>query len=133
MDLGEYMNFSGSFGQNPMENGSALSFNSRWKTADFGDYPFHPDNNSEFVGEAVVGDQVEFSVKLKNTKFLNPSFGTPETDDGRFIFSDFCYNFDMPREDYRRFDNDTAYDFEVSFGAGGEYTDWMNLRSRRLS
>jgi hypothetical protein len=125
LDLGEFLNSRQEFGHNPLETGSDLFFNSRWNLGQLGEYPFYAETGSTYLGEAGPGDTVEFSIKLNNTYFLNPSFGEAAPVNGGSQYSGFSY---LRKRSTRKFTLDEAVDFEISFGLGGRYTDWVNIR-----
>ncbi len=116
------------FGSNPLETGEALSFNTKWNLDTIEEFPFQPDAGSAYLGEAILGDTIEFSIKLNQTRYLNPDFGTPDTttEPGKRIYQAFSYDLDRPVVT-RKFEIDEAVDFEISFGLGGQYKHWTNL------
>ncbi len=126
LDFGEQEEEESMFGYNPFETGEKIYFNTRWNLNTIGKYPFYPDDNSAYLGEASLGDTIEFTFELLQTRYLNPDFGTAETTGGKSIYKDFSYDLDRPVAD-QKFYLEEAVDFEVSFGLGGEYTDWFNL------
>ncbi|MDY6968066.1 MAG: LIC12048 family lipoprotein [Spirochaetota bacterium] len=124
LDMSEYLNSARGFGGNPIDRGSAINFNTSWDLADLGEYPFYPDIRSVYLGEAGLGDTLEFIIKLNSTKYLNPDFGAPEVTVNADIYTDFAYNIENSK---KNFYIDEAVDFEISFGLSGEYEDWVNL------
>ncbi len=116
------------FGSNPLETGEALSFNTKWNLDTIEEFPFQPDTGSTYLGEAILGDTIEFTIKLNQTRYLNPDFGTPDTttEPGKRIYKAFSYDLDRPVV-ARKFNLDEAVDFEISFGLGGQYKHWTNL------
>ena len=128
LDMAQHLGLEYDFGTNPIETvvqeAKIIRFNTRWNAQDVGKHPFYPDTMSKYLGTAAPGDIIEVKIKLKDTHYLNPNFGTPEVDDDTSIFSKFDYNWSVTNE---KFDIDEALDFEISFGLGGDHSDWVNL------
>jgi|GEM_PF-4278468 len=132
-DFKEFMEKKEDFGNNPIESTvdneeSPVKFNTRWNSNDLGESPFDPDVKSQYLGAVTLGDTIEFTIKLNDTFYLNPNFGTPLFKDNAEYYNDFSYNRQRVN---RRFDLTEALDFEVSFGLGGAYTSWFNLVPER--
>jgi len=122
------------FGYNPIESEEvALGFNTRWKSEELGERPFIPNVRSQYLGTAIEGDTVEIEINLDETKYLNPSFGSPEIIDARtrvYNYTDFSYSMIMDPAIYP-FDYEEALDFEISFAINGRQGDWLNLIPER--
>ncbi len=114
------------FGTNPFETGESISFNTKWNLDSIEQFPFQPDAGSAYLGEAILGDTIEFNIKLSETRYLNPSFGEAESVGGKRIYKAFSYDLDRSAVS-RKFEIDEAIDFEISFGLGGHYKHWTNL------
>ncbi|TGK61790.1 hypothetical protein EHQ27_17345 [Leptospira wolffii] len=114
------------FGTNPLETEQNYRLNTAWDLTDLGNYPYDPDNRSLFLGDAGFGETVQLQIKLDNTNYLNPSFGTPRIDGQAQYFTDFYYNGKKANDS--RYDLDQVLDLEMSLGFGGSRTDWMHVR-----
>lgn len=130
LDMIEYLGLSKEFGKNPFETEEDMAFNTRWNMDDVSSdgFYFYPEAKTRYLGEAAPGDTIEFTIKLDDTYFLNPSFGTYTLDNGIYTYSDFSYN---PKKSTLKFNIYDALDFELSFGLGGKYTNWINLFPER--
>lgn len=123
--LADLLNRVRSHGTNPLETHSNVLFNTSWSEKEIGQYPYYPNVKSIYLGQAAVGDKIEVKIKLDDTLFLNPDFGTPEILPARKSYSDFTYN---PRKELTKlFNISEAIDFEMSMGLGGNRSDWTNL------
>ncbi|TAL39767.1 MAG: hypothetical protein EPN93_00550 [Spirochaetes bacterium] len=134
MNMIEYIGETEQFGHNPVETYDPITMNTRWNQSDFpvdelGNKQYYkPDVNSIFLGEAILGDTVEFKFKLNGTWGLNPVFGNHLLSDGIESWNDFDYRW---LKSTKQFDYRQALDFELNFGLGGEYQDWVNLIPER--
>lgn len=112
------------FGTNPLETNDAYYLNTAWDLAELGKHPYYPDTRALFLGDAGFGEKVQLQIKLNETNYLTPNFGTP-TDGGLSqYFTDFSYNYKKPTN---LFDINQAIDFEISLGFGGTRTDWLHV------
>ncbi|TGK61789.1 hypothetical protein EHQ27_17350 [Leptospira wolffii] len=112
------------FGTNPLETGLNFRLNTAWDLSDLGAHPYYPDTRSVFLGEAGFGEKVQLQVKLDNTNYLNPSFGTPQYLELVNYYTNFTYN---NAANNRRYEKEKILDFEMSLGFGGKRTDWMPI------
>lgn len=128
LDMAEYMGEQKRFGRNPFETGEVLSLNTRWNMSDFDPnrYYFYPDSKSVYLGDASPGDIIEFNFKLDDTYLLNADFGTELAANTTMpTYENFAYT---RQKLTKKFNIDEALDFELSFGLGGSYTNWINLK-----
>ncbi|TGM99609.1 LIC12048 family lipoprotein [Leptospira dzoumogneensis] len=109
---------------NPNDPNSFFKLNTQWDLSQFGENPYEPDQKSFYVGKVGFNEKVVFTVKLDQTKYLNPSFGLPENGGSYQYFSDFKYT---PAIATKRFNIDQVMDFEISLGFGGQRTDWVHV------
>ena len=121
-----------SFGTNPIETGEAIPLNTRWNAADFPNKSyFEPESKSVFLGEALPGEQIVIKVKLNQSQYLNPSFGTASSNAyGAEVYRSFGYNSTVTTQ---RFSVDQGSDFEIALGNGGTYNHWVNLNDIGLA
>lgn len=111
-------------GSNPLETQFPFDMNTRWNLSTMGDRPYDPDTRSTFLGQVGFGEQIELTIKLNGTTFLNPKFGAAE-DSGTFeSWADFSYG---RSKSSLRFSIDQAADFEISMGFGGARSDWYHV------
>jgi len=124
--MSDYLSKLDKFGINPLETGAKINFNTAWSAKDLGEYPWYPQVRSTYLGQAGVADTIEVKVKLNDTTYLGPNFGTPTADSiGGLAFTDFKY--DTRKETSKLFNVREAIDFELNLGLGGEKSDWINL------
>ena len=118
-----------SFGTNPLETGETIPINTRWDAKTVGEYPFDPSIHSVFLGKAGLGDPIEIIFRLKDTTYLDYTFGADQDPGGNYLFDQFAQNRRtyVPAEGVRLFSLPQAIDFEISLGLGGAYTDWFNI------
>ena len=126
IDLSEYLESMNDFGNNPLDTGRTVTFNTRWNLKSIKRNPFYPKNGIIYLGEVALGDTVEFTIKLLSTCYLNPDFGKPNHKifSGIDLYTDFSYNW---KQESFSFEMEEIIDFEISFGLGGEYSEWINL------
>lgn len=129
MRLVDFLSRQRTFGKNPLEAGTTLSFNTKWDLAQLdpnqtGVNPFDPEVKSIYLGKAGLGDQVQITFNLKDTTFLNPDFGFNLSGSTDLEYSKFTYN---PQKATKKFTVDEAIDFELSMGIGGTRNDWQNI------
>lgn len=120
------------YGTNPLETGAALTFNTLWDKKMVGPNPFYPNVKSTFLGQAGLTDRIELEFKVNDTKFLNPTVGTPNNViPTKATYANFGYNYSAAsRENSSQlFNIDEAIDFEINPGLGGAANDWTNLRN----
>ncbi|EIE02526.1 hypothetical protein LEP1GSC185_2364 [Leptospira licerasiae serovar Varillal str. VAR 010] len=103
---------------------SFFKLNTQWDLSQFGENPYEPDQKSFYVGKVGFNEKVVFTVKLDQTKYLNPNFGLPENGGSYQYFTDFKYS---PVVATKRFNIDQVMDFEISLGFGGQRTDWVHV------
>lgn len=126
----DFLNLQNAFGRNPIETGARLALNTKWDIAAMGEYPFDPTTRSVFLGKAGLGDTIELTFNLKDTKLLNPNWGNDVDASNNIAFNDFRYS---PSTSTRKYTVEEAVDFELNFGVGGQTSDWYNiLRSPQL-
>lgn len=124
--MSDYLSRLEKFGVNPLETGANLTFNTAWSAKDVGEFPWYPQVRSTYLGKAGVGDTIEIKIKLNDTTYLGPNFGTSTQDSlGGLVFTDFKY--DTRKETSKLFNVREAIDFELNMGLGGERSDWVNL------
>lgn len=124
--MSDYLSRLEKFGVNPLETGANLTFNTAWSAKDVGEFPWYPQVRSTYLGKAGVGDTIEIKIKLNDTTYLGPNFGTSTQDSlGGLVFTDFKY--DTRKETSKLFNVREAIDFELNLGLGGERSDWVNL------
>lgn len=112
------------FGTNPLETNEAYYLNTAWDLGELGKHPYYPDTHSLFLGDAGFGEKVQLQIKLNETNYLSPNFGTPADGGLAQYFTDFSYNYKKPTN---LFDINQALDFEISLGFGGTRTDWLHV------
>ncbi|PJZ48243.1 LIC12048 family lipoprotein [Leptospira saintgironsiae] len=108
----------------PNDPNSFFKLNTQWDLSQFGENPYEPDQKSFYVGKVGFNEKVVFTVKLDRTKYLNPSFGLPDSGGSYQYFTDFKYT---PTIATKRFNIDQVMDFEISLGFGGQRTDWVHV------
>ncbi len=112
------------YGTDPFENNEPVLVDTLWNSLEIGSDGFDPDVNSVFLGKAGFGEKIELRVKLDQTAYLDPNFGTGTATAGATVYSDFNYN---PRNISERFNLNEVADFEISLGFGGERSDWFHV------
>ncbi|TGK00132.1 hypothetical protein EHQ53_04765 [Leptospira langatensis] len=108
----------------PNDPNSYFKLNTRWDLSQFGQNPYEPDQNSFFVGKVGFDEKVVFTVRLDQTKYLSPDFGTATSGGSYQYFTNFKYT---PTIATKRFNIDQVMDFEISLGFGGSRTDWVHV------
>lgn len=122
--MSEYLGLMNSYGTNPLETGETIALNTRWNTGDMGSNPFDPEIRSVYLGEAILGDKLEFKIKLDSTYFLNPSFGSSTSYGLTDIYTNFNYNWVKQNKKY---EYDDVVDLEICYNNGNKYSDWVNI------
>jgi len=126
----------GAYGKNPLETGEGVNFNTRWSKALVGDKPYYPNVFSTLLGKASPGEEIEVNIKLNSTYHLDPSFGDADTaETGKTKYNNFSYNFDKADrlDTINKFKVLEAFNFEISFGLGGDKENWYNVTERKVS
>lgn len=114
------------FGTSPLVTNLPFQMNTKWDSIELGDTPYYPTKKSAYLGAVGFGEKVEVKIKLDKTRYLNPTFGTPEIGGSFQYFTDFSY--DMKRSVTNDlYEMEEVSDFEVSLGFGGQRTDWMHI------
>ncbi|MGJ4746164.1 LIC12048 family lipoprotein [Leptospira sp. SA-E8] len=111
-------------GIDPNSPDSYFKMNTKWDLSMLGEVPYEPDVRSKFLGKIGFGEKLVLTMKLDQTKYLNPSFGTSVDMVTFDYFSDFKYT---PAFATKRFNFDEVMDFEISLGFGGKRTDWVHI------
>jgi hypothetical protein len=111
------------FGNNPLETGEVLNFNTKWDLGDANTNVFDPQYHSKYLGQAVLGDRLEIVVNLQDTKFLNPKFHADDSNGNLFV-ENFSYD---PKLVDKKFSFNEAIDFEINLGVGDQPGDWGNI------
>lgn len=111
-------------GSSPLESGVAFKQNTRWDLASMGEHPYDPDKNSRYLGEVGFGERIELKIKLDQTQYLTPDFGTVKSGGTFEYFDGFSYNW---KKSTSRYSIDQAADFEISMGFGGDRSDWLHI------
>lgn len=111
-------------GVNPLETGAPFRQGTVWDLAMMGEQPYDPDTRSRYLGEVGFGERIELKIKLEQTQYLTPDFGTTKSGGTFEYFDGFSYN---RKKSTSRYSIDQAADFEISMGFGGERTDWFHI------
>ncbi|PJZ48009.1 LIC12048 family lipoprotein [Leptospira saintgironsiae] len=112
------------FGTNPLVTNLPFKLNTAWDLASLGDHTYYPNTNSVYLGAVGFGEQIELTIKLDKTQYLNPSFGVPSSTSPLQYFTDFSYN---RITSSLLFERTEMADFEISMGFGAQRTDWMHI------
>ncbi len=113
------------YGADPFERPSEpIVLDTIWNSQDLGTDGFDPDVNSQFLGQAGFGEKIELRIKLTETAYLDPNFGTGTATGSAQVYDAFTYN---PRAITSRFNLSEVADFEISMGFGGERSDWFHV------
>jgi len=123
LSLAQFLALQNQFGNNPLQTGATISFNTKWDLGDGNTNIFDPQYNSKYIGQATLGDKIEIVVNLANTNYLNPQFGV-DASSGNLFVSNFNYN---NQSVAKKFSYDEAIDFEINLGTGGTAADWSNI------
>ena len=112
------------FGTNPLVTNLPFKMNTAWDLDSLGSHPYYPNTKSIYLGAVGFGEQIELSIKLDKTQYLNPSFGVPSISGNFQYFKDFSYNRIVTP---LLFERTEVADFEISMGFGGQRSDWMHI------
>ncbi|MES0489526.1 MAG: LIC12048 family lipoprotein [Leptospirales bacterium] len=113
------------FGSNPLETSDTFPINTRWDRGIMGDNPDYPDVNSTYLGQAGLGEQIEFTIELSNTSKLLPDFGLPEDFTSYSSYTGFSSVWQP--ETSKLFSIEEVFDFQIGFGLGGTREHWYNI------
>ncbi|TGM91167.1 LIC12048 family lipoprotein [Leptospira licerasiae] len=114
------------FGTTPLVTNIPFAMNTTWDKFQLGDTPYYPTKNSKYLGAVGFGERITVQIKLDQTRYLNPNFGTPEIGGSFQYFKDFSY--DMKRSATNDlYEYSQIADFEISMGFGGQRTDWLHI------
>ena len=129
LSINEVFNRPTSFGTNPLETGANLTFNTKWDLGTTGANLNYPHVHSQLLGQAGLGDQIEIKLKLNNTTYLNPNFGTDLDASNGFKYDGFSYSKVVvkPEDVTKLFKTGEAVQFELSMGLGGDAADWGDI------
>ncbi|MEI1276706.1 LIC12048 family lipoprotein [Leptospira venezuelensis] len=114
------------FGTSPLVTNLPFAMNTVWDKFQLGDTPYYPTKNSKYLGAVGFGERVNIQIKLDQTRYLNPNFGSPEIGGSFQYFTNFSY--DMKRSPTNDlYEYSQIADFEISMGFGGQRTDWLHI------
>ncbi|MFB5649587.1 LIC12048 family lipoprotein [Leptospira wolffii] len=114
------------FGTSPLVTNLPFKMNTVWDKVQLGDTPYYPTKNSTYLGAVGFGERVNVQIKLDQTRYLNPNFGTPDIGGNFQYFTKFSYDMNRSATNDLYEYNEVA-DFEISMGFGGQRTDWMHI------
>lgn len=123
LTLEQFLFLKNKFGNNPLETGEILNFNTKWDLGDSNTKIFDPQFHSRYLGQAALGDRLEIMVNLQNTKFLDPKFHVDDSNGNLFI-QNFSYS---PKDINKNFAFNEAIDFEINLGVGDQPGDWGSI------
>ncbi|MES0490885.1 MAG: LIC12048 family lipoprotein [Leptospirales bacterium] len=113
------------FGTNPLETYGPVVLNTRWNKDSMGVRPNLPSANSVYLGQAVLGEMIEFEITLDQTWLLNPVFSGLKTKPTYKEYSKFSYNWQ--NDPFNYYNIDDAFDIEISFSLGESKDNWYNI------
>ncbi|TGL62851.1 LIC12048 family lipoprotein [Leptospira sarikeiensis] len=112
------------FGTNPLVTNLPFKMNTTWDLTSLGSHPYYPNTRSTYLGAVGFGEQIELTIKLDKTQYLNPDFGIPTLAGSLQYFTEFSYN---KKTSPFLFERTEVADFEISMGFGGQRSSWMHI------